>query len=99
MHMPCVLSVDCSVYTELRVAGASMEVRMTKLSRLARLVRKIGSPSDQAVADQYAVFLNASGYKILPGNYIGMTNMMPEKQITIGKAPDHYEITIAPSVF
>jgi hypothetical protein len=40
MHMSCDLSVDCSVYTELWVAGASMEVGMTKLSRLARLVRK-----------------------------------------------------------
>jgi len=62
-------------------------------------ITAIGSPSDQAVADQYAAFLKVSGYEILPGNYIGMTNMMPEKQITIGKAPDHYEITIAPSVF
>jgi hypothetical protein len=62
-------------------------------------ITAIGSPSDQAVADQYAAFFKVSGYEILPGNYIGMTNMMPEKQITIGKAPDHYEITIAPSVF
>ncbi len=38
--MSCYLSVDCSVYTELRVAGASMEVSMIKLSRLARLVRE-----------------------------------------------------------
>lgn len=62
-------------------------------------ITAIGSPSEQAVAHEYAAFLNANGYERLPGNDIGSTNMMPEKQITVRAAPDHYEITIAPGVF
>ena len=59
----------------------------------------IGSTNaDQQVIQQYAAFFMQSGVQVQL-NTIGISFPSPSQKITFSSAPDHYQLTLAPSAF
>ena|ERR1051325_6082224 len=83
--------VDLTFNTEVAV---EIEKRLPKDRPID--LRSVGSQRDQAVAMEYAVYLQQRGYKFRNHTTIGVMGPPPDAPITITVAPDHSDLLIAP---
>jgi hypothetical protein len=77
-------------------AGVAAEIeRKLPRDRPIRLT-SVGSQRDQAVAHEYASYLEQKGYTISQRNVVGVMGPPPDSPITITVAPDYSALLISP---
>jgi hypothetical protein len=77
-------------------AGVAAEIeRKLPKDRPIRLT-SVGSQRDQAVANEYANYLEQKGYMVSHRTEVGMMAPPPDSPISITVAPDHSALLISP---
>ncbi len=75
--------------------GAELLTYLTEKKPI--ILRTVGSDADQIVGSDFQRFLETSGYAV-QRHMIGMLAPPPSRKVEIGNAPDHYVVTISPSL-